>query len=136
MAQGWTTPGRAPLLGAMPGLKERAKTVAELLDLAGYIFANRPLELDEKAGKNLTDDARAMLGELTSHLRDAKSWAADELEAITKNFAEERAVKLGKIAQPLRAALTGRAVSPGIYDVMVTLGREESLARIEDQQST
>ena len=120
------------LLGAMPGLKERAKTINELLDTAGYIFASRPLTFDDKAQKQLTDDARAMLGELTSHLREATDWTTEELETITKAFAENRATKLGKIAQPLRAALTGRAVSPGIYDVMVTLGREETLARISD----
>ena len=124
---------RADLLEAMPGLKERAKTTNELLDTAGYIFATRPLSLDEKAQKQLTDDSRAMLGELTSHLREARDWATEELETITKAFAEQRAIKLGKVAQPLRAALTGRAVSPGIYDVMVTLGRDETLARISDQ---
>ena len=74
-----------------------------------------------------------MLGELTSHLREATNWATEELETITKAFAEKRETKLGKIAQPLRAALTGGAASPGIYDVMVTLGRGETLARIDDQ---
>jgi len=74
-----------------------------------------------------------MLGELTSHLREASYWSAEELETITKSFAEKRETKLGKIAQPLRAALTGGAASPGIYDVMVSLGRDETLARISDQ---
>ena len=124
---------RADLLAAMPGLKDRAKTTNELLDTAGYIFASRPLTFDEKAQKQLSDDARAMLGELTSHLREARDWTTEELETITKAFAEQQAMKLGKIAQPLRAALTGRTVSPGIYDVMVTLGRDETLARISDQ---
>ena len=124
------------LSAAMPGLKERAKTLNELLDTAGYIFATRPLSFDEKAQKQLTDDARAMLGELTSHLQQARDWSTEELETITKAFAEQREIKLGKIAQPLRAALTGCAVSPGIYDVMVTLGRDETLARISDQSVT
>ena len=127
---------RADLLAAMPGLKERAKTTNELLDNAGYIFATRPLSFEEKAEKLLTDDARLMLGELTSHLREARDWTTGELETITKNFAEQRDVKLGKIAQPLRAVLTGRTISPGIYDVMVTLGRDETLARIGDQATS
>ena len=125
----------AALSGAMPGLKERAKTLNELLDTAGYIFASRPLAIDEKAAKHLTEETRASLAELTSHLREARSWSAEELETITKDFAAERGLKLGKIAQPLRVALTGATVSPGIYDVMVTLGRDETLARIEDQQT-
>jgi len=126
---------KTDLLLAMPELKGRAKTLNELLDTAGYIFATRPLSLDAKAQKQLTDDALAMLGELTSHLREARSWTTEELETITKAFAEQRATKLGKIAQPLRAVLTGRTVSPGIYDVMVTLGRDETLARIGDQST-
>lgn len=126
----------ADLLAAMPGLKDRAKTLDELIDTAGYIFSSRPLALEEKAAKHLTDDARVMLGELTSHLREARDWDTEKLEAITKTFAENRGLKLGKVAQPLRAALTGRTISPGIYDVMVTLGRDETLARISDQTPT
>ncbi|MCL4144322.1 UNVERIFIED_CONTAM: hypothetical protein GTU68_017741 [Idotea baltica] len=126
---------KGKLLEAMPGLKERAKTTNELLDVAGYIFSERPLSFEPKAEKLLDDDARAMLGELTSHMREARDWSTEELETITKAFAEERATKLGKIAQPLRAALTGRTISPGIYDVMVTLGRDETLARLDDLRS-
>lgn len=121
------------LLIAMSSLKEKAKTVHDLIDKSKYIFFSRPLNIDEKAQKQLTDDSRSMLGELTSHLREAKDWATEELETITKAFAEKREIKLGKIAQPLRAALTGGAASPGIYDVMVTLGKDETLARINDQ---
>ena len=121
------------LRGAMPGLKERAKTIVELIDSAYYIYAERPLELDGKAGKLLSDDALTALTELTSHLRDATEWQAAGLEELVKSFAAEKEMKLGKVAQPLRAALTGRASSPGIYDVMMTLGREETLARLDDQ---
>ena len=121
--------------GAMPGLKERAKTIVELIDSAYYIYAERPLELDAKAEKLLSDDALTVLAELTSHLRDATGWQAAELEETVKSFAAARDMKLGKVAQPLRAALTGRASSPGIYDVMVTLGREETLARLDDQNA-
>ena len=118
---------------AMPGLKERAKTILELIDSAYYIYADRPLELDAKAGKLLSDDALTALAELTSHLRDASEWDAEGLEELVKSYAAEKDMKLGKVAQPLRAALTGRASSPGIYDVMMTLGREETLARLDDQ---
>jgi len=121
--------------GAMPGLKERAKTIVELIDSAYYIYAERPLELDAKAEKLLSDDALTVLAELTSHLRDGTGWQAAELEETVKSFAAARDMKLGKVAQPLRAALTGRASSPGIYDVMVTLGREETLARLDDQNA-
>ena len=121
------------LLVAMPGLKEKAKTVHDLIDKSQYIFFSRPLTIDDKALKQLTDDARVKLGELTSHLREATDWSTEELETITKAFAEKRETKLGKIAQPLRAALTGGAASPGIYDVMVSLGQDETLARINDQ---
>ena len=118
---------------AMPGLKERAKTIIELIDSAYYIYAQRPLAPDEKARKLLTDDACTMLAELTSHLRNATDWGAESLEDTVKAFATAKDLKLGKVAQPLRAALTGRASSPGIYDVMMTLGRNETLARLDDR---
>jgi glutamyl-tRNA synthetase len=123
---------RAMLTSAMPGLKERAKTLLELIDIAYYIMSDRPLALDPKAAKNLADDAPEMLGRLTVRLQHARDWSAGSLEKIVRSFAEEGDIKLGKIAQPLRAALTGRAISPGVFEVMETLGREESLARIGD----
>ncbi|TYO89486.1 glutamate--tRNA ligase [Oceanicella actignis] len=126
-------PARLAMLEqAMPGLKERAKTIVELVDIAYYILADRPLEPDEKARRILDEDARRMLARLTSQLRNASPWDGAALEALVRGFAETEGLKLGKIAQPLRAALTGRAVSPGVFDVMVTLGRDETLARIED----
>jgi len=123
---------RAMLEAAMPGLKDRAKTLKELDDLAYYILAERPLQPDAKAEKLLDADARALLGRLTLHLRNASDFSAGGTEQIVRGFAEEEGVKLGKVAQPLRAALTGRAVSPGVFDVIETLGREETLARLED----
>ena len=123
---------RARLAQAMPGLKDRAKTLKELEDLAYYILADRPLEPDEKAAKLLTEDARALLARLTERVRNASDWQAETLEAEVRDFAEAESLKLGKVAQPLRAALTARAVSPGVFDVMETLGREETLARLED----
>ena len=118
---------------AMPGLKERAKTLTELLDSAYYIFAETPLELDEKAEKLLSEEARKLLSRLTVRLRNATEWRTEALEMIVRAFSEEEELKLGKVAQPMRAALTGRATSPGVFDVLVTLGKDESLARLEDQ---
>lgn len=120
-------------LTALPGLKERAKTLVELTDSASYLWRQRPLENDEKAIKILTNDARAILGDLNGVLSGVADWEAEPLEAAVKAYAEDKDLKLGKVAQPLRAALTGRGTSPGIYDVLVALGRDESLARIADQ---
>ncbi len=120
-------------LTALPGLKERAKTLVELTDSASYLWRQRPLENDEKAVKILTDDARAVLGDLHGVLSDVADWEAEPLETAVKAYAEGKELKLGKVAQPLRAALTGRGTSPGIYDVLIALGRDESLARIADQ---
>lgn len=123
---------RAKLLSALPGLKERAKTLAELIEIAYYIFAERPLKLDEKAAKSITDDTLALLARLTVRLQNATDWTAGTTEETVRSFAEDEGLKLGKVAQPLRSALTGRAVSPGVFDVMETLGREETLARLGD----
>ncbi len=120
-------------LTALPGLKERAKTLVELTDSASYLWRQRPLENDEKAIKILTDDARAILGDLNGVLSGVADWEAEPLEVAVKAYAEDKDLKLGKVAQPLRAALTGRGTSPGIYDVLIALGRDESLARIADQ---
>ena len=121
--------------GALPGLKERAKTLVELTASASYLWRARPLDCDEKAQKILTDEAREILKGLHTVLENAGTWEAEPLETAVKAFAEDRELKLGKVAQPLRAALTGRGTSPGIYDVLIALGREESLARIADQAS-
>jgi glutamyl-tRNA synthetase len=120
------------LVQAMPGLKERAKTLLELTDAASYLFATRPLKLDDKANKLLTEKARQTLGKLAPALQDT-DWTAQNLESAVRQFAEGLGIKLGDVAQPLRAALTGKATSPPIFDVLSVLGREESLARIADQ---
>jgi glutamyl-tRNA synthetase len=121
------------LRAAMTGLKERAKTLVELLDGAGFIFAERPIRPDANASAILDEDARRNLKQLGAALSAAEPWSAATTEAIVRNFAEEHGLKLGKAAQPLRAALTGRVTSPGIFDVLSVLGRDESLARIADQ---
>ncbi|MBZ8132309.1 glutamate--tRNA ligase [Afifella sp. IM 167] len=120
------------LLMLMPGLKERAKTLVELGHSAAFLFASRPLALNEKAEKILDAEARARLGRLAAKLKAAE-WKMEALEEAVREFAEAEEVKLGKVAQPLRAALTGSNSSPGIFEVMLALGREEALARIADQ---
>ena len=127
---------RAQLLKAMPSLKERAKTLLELIDGAYFIFAERPLALDPKAAALLTPENRALIGRLHSALENVESWSAANTEAALRVFAEENSLKLGAVAQPLRAALTGRSTSPGIFEVLDVLGRQETLGRLKDQSTT
>jgi glutamyl-tRNA synthetase len=124
---------RQKLIAAMPALKERAKTLVELIESARYIYADRPLDPDEKAAALLTPEARGMIAELLPELENLEPWAADRLETAVRTFAEHAGRKLGAVAQPLRAALTGRTTSPGIFDVLAVLGKAESLARLRDQ---
>jgi glutamyl-tRNA synthetase len=124
---------RAELRAAIPGLKERAKTLVELLDGAAFLFANRPLAMDAKAEEILARAGRLHLKNLLPRLAGLKDWTAVNAEQVVRAYAEEQGAKLGVVAQPLRAALTGRSTSPGIFDVLEVLGREESLGRIEDQ---
>jgi glutamyl-tRNA synthetase len=124
---------KAQLRAAMPLLKDRAKTLLDLIDRAGFIVAARPLEIDAPAIALLTPEARALLSKVRSALSGVTEWTAATTEAVVKELAAREEVKLGALAQPLRAALTGRAASPGIFDVLAILGRDESLARISDQ---
>ncbi|WP_298333646.1 glutamate--tRNA ligase [uncultured Erythrobacter sp.] len=121
------------LTEAMPVLKTRAKNLDELAEGAGFLFAKRPLKMSEKAAKLLDDDGRARLRSVSDALSSQNNWTIEALEASTKALAEELGLGLGKLAQPMRAALTGTTTSPGIYDVLVLLGRDESLARIDAQ---
>ena len=123
---------KAQILRALPGLKERAKTLVELKASAAFLFAVRPLALDDKAALILNGEGKAVLAQLLPVLQSS-AWNAAALEAGVKAFAESAGLKLGKLAQPLRAALTGTGTSPGIFDVLEVLGRDEALARIEDQ---
>ena len=134
LAERLTPERRAQWIKAMPGLKERAKTLLELVDGARFIDAARPLVLDEKA-KEILAKGGAVLGPLLARLETLPEWSVEALEGAVRAEAEAQGVKLGALAQPLRAALTGRSTSPGIFDVFVVLGREESLARIRDQVS-
>jgi glutamyl-tRNA synthetase len=124
----------ALLLRAMPELKARAHTLIELAAGAEFLFAKRPIEPDDAASALLTDEARELLGAAHRALAALAEWDAASLEAAIREAAEAGGVKLGKLAQPLRAALTGRTTSPGIFDVLALLGRDESLARIADRQ--
>jgi glutamyl-tRNA synthetase len=124
---------RQRLLAAMPLLKERAKTLVDLMDAAAFIVAERPLSLDPTAAALLDPEARRVLGNVREVLAATDRWSVAQTETAVKAFADRAGLKLGKVAQPLRAALTGRAASPGIFEVLAILGREESLARIADQ---
>ena len=118
---------------AMPVLKTRAKDTHELAENARFLFAVRPLAMTDKAAALLDDEARARLATLHAELSAENDWTIESLEATTKALSERLEIGLGKLAQPLRAALTGTTTSPGIFDVLVLLGKEESLARIEAQ---
>jgi glutamyl-tRNA synthetase len=127
---------RAQLKQAMPSLKERAKTLIELIDGSYFIFADLPLEIEPKALAVLTAENRQLIGRLRLELEAVNPWTAETTEAAMRNFTERQNLKLGAVAQPLRAALTGRTTSPGIFDVLAVLGREECLARLADQASS
>jgi glutamyl-tRNA synthetase len=133
LAAKFTPDMEAKLVAAMPSLKERAKTLVELLEGAKFLYADRPLPLDEKAAALLTAEARKLIRDLVPALAALADWTSTATEQAVRVFAEERGVKLGAIAQPLRAALTGRVTSPGIFEVLQLLGRDESLARLDDQ---
>jgi glutamyl-tRNA synthetase len=121
------------LVRAMPELKARAHTLLELADNADFLFARRPIEPDSAASALLTPESLAALGKAHEALAALAKWDAGSVEATIRDVAESAGLKLGKLAQPLRAALTGRTTSPGIFDVLVLLGRDESLGRIADR---
>jgi glutamyl-tRNA synthetase len=123
----------ALLTRAMPSFKVRAKDLGELAAGAGILFAQRPLALDAKAEALLTGESRDLLSAIHTRIAAADSWTVEALETDLKAMADELQLGLGKLAQPLRAALTGQTTSPGIFDVLILLGREESLARIAAQ---
>ena len=121
------------LVRAMPELKTRAHDLNQLADGAAFLFETRPLAFDEKAAALLTDESRGHLARAHKALGALPQWDHDSIDAAVREVAESNALKLGKLAQPLRAALTGKTTSPGIFDVLILLGQEESLARIADQ---
>jgi len=134
-----TTTARAPLSEEKKALmekgmycvKERAKTFPELLDKAEFILADRPIQADEKAAKALDSVSCGILSELTPHLQNA-NWTREDLEACAMSVAERHDMKFGKLAGPLRAALAGRSATPSVFDMMLVLGQEETIARLTD----
>ena len=118
------------ILRLMPGLKERAKTLADLTASAAFLARTVPLPFEPKAEALLTPPARAMLAKLAPHLA-ATDFTAATIDATLRAFAESEGLKLGQVAQPLRAALTGSTTSPGIDATLEALGKEESLKRIQ-----
>ncbi len=121
------------LTRAMPVLKARAANLNELSDGARFLFAVRPLDMDQAAADLLGGNAPQVLAALHAALDAVQQWDQEAIEAAVRQVAEDQGVKLGQVAQPLRAALTGRKTSPGIFDVLALLGKEESLGRIADR---
>ena len=132
LGSGLDPAGTDRLKRAMPGLKPRANSLVALAENAAFYVAERPIAIDAKAKKLLGEDARAELGALLGTLEALESWEEQDIESSIREFAQSRGIKLGAIAQPLRASLTGRAASPGIFEVVAVLGREETLGRIRD----
>ncbi len=130
-----TAEQRDLLQRSMHALKPRAANLREIADGAAFLFRTRPLEMDADAATLLEGDAKAILYSVHVALDALADWNTETLEAAVRQVAETAGVKLGVVAQPLRAALTGRRTSPGIYDVLALLGREESLGRIADQMA-
>ncbi|MBB5074048.1 glutamyl-tRNA synthetase [Bartonella callosciuri] len=127
---------RTQFLAAIPHLKERSKTLRELIDNAAFIFTQRPLRLDEKAQIFLDKNGLSILEGIFLALKACPNWNTKTLDETLRSYAQAQNLKFGAIAQPLRAALTGRTTSPGVFDVLVLLGRDESLNRINDQLVT
>jgi glutamyl-tRNA synthetase len=128
---GETAPARDRLAAAVPIVKEASRTLPQLIERARFALIDRPVEADEKAAKALDPVSRGILSELTPQLHNA-SWQRDELERVVGEAAEARGLGLGKIAAPLRAALAGRTATPSVFDMMLVLGRAETLARLTD----
>jgi len=116
----------------LPGLRDRAKTISELIEKASLYIIERPIEIDAKAGKLLTPEALDILNKLTPRLSALPEWNEESIEAEIRAFIEDQELKLGNVAQPLRAALCGTTTSPGIFEVVYALGREEALGRLAD----
>ncbi|WP_166415825.1 glutamate--tRNA ligase [Cochlodiniinecator piscidefendens] len=122
---------RHDLLKAMYCLKEKSKMFGNLLEKSRFILTSRPIERDEKSEKSLDDVSRSILSSLTPHLQNA-TWSREDLEAAVSEVAETQGLKLGKLVAPIRAALAGRTTTPSVFDMMLVLGRDETLARIND----
>lgn len=127
------TANRDTCLKALPEVQPRAKTVLELIDLTRFVYATRPIVPDDKSMAILDAEARKMISEIIDVLSKVSDWQVTPINDAVRTYAEEKDVKLGKVAQPLRAALTGKTVSPGVFEVMALIGREETMLRLKDQ---
>jgi glutamyl-tRNA synthetase len=123
-------PAKTRLIAGFEGLKSRANTLIELAESALFYVSEAPLPMTDKAAKLLTDEAKVILSKLSAALRDGTDWSETDLESRLRAFADKEELKFGKVAQPLRAALTGSTTSPGIFEVMAVLGRNEVLSRL------
>ncbi len=128
----FTALGYERLEALMPAIKERAKTLHDLIDNARFLIAVRPLSYDEKAAKLLDDDAKARLTQLLPILEAVTVWSAAEVEAAIRDFTKSNNYKLGQVAQPLRAAMTGQTVSTPIFDLIGALPKAEAVGRLRD----
>lgn len=133
IAAGLSDLQRSQILTAMPLLKERAKTLIELAEGTKFMTVSRPLDMNEKAANILQDGGAETIGKLLPDLKALSEWNEEGIENTVRQFSEKSDLKLGKVAQPLRAALTGSNVSPGVFDVMVILGKDECVNRLDDQ---
>jgi glutamyl-tRNA synthetase len=122
---------RARMQAALPFLKKSAKTFPELLEKASFLMISRPVAPDEKAAAALDTVSRGILKSLTPRLQNA-SWTREALESLLTEVAAENGIGFGKLAAPLRAAIAGRSVTPSVYDMMLVIGREETVLRLED----
>ena len=124
--------GMRRLAHGMPGLKQRARTLVELAQSAAFYVRPRPIPLDEKGSTLLDGAARAALAAVVAPLRAAAEWSEATLEAVCRECAETAGIGFGKLAQPMRVALTGGTVSPGVFEIMAVLGPDETIGRIDD----
>lgn len=126
-----STPQEGRMKLALPFLKKSAKTFQELMEKAAFLLVDRPIVRDQRASEALDTVSRGILKSLTPRLQNA-SWTKDALEPILNQIAAENGIGFGKLAAPLRAALAGRTVTPSVYDMMLAIGREETVARLSD----
>ncbi|HIJ42468.1 MAG: glutamate--tRNA ligase [Rhodospirillales bacterium] len=120
------------LLKGMSGLKHRAKTIVELIDNSEFYVKSRPLPMNDKAAKFVHGNGKEVLHGMRRELAALGGWTAEALEEAARHFAETAEIKLGAVAQPLRAALTGATISPSVFEIMAVLGRQETLGRLDD----
>ncbi len=121
------------VLEMLEELKPRAKTLLDLISLSQFVYCELPIEIEEKAAKHLNEQTRDMIVKIIDCLASVSEWKSENISAAIRQFGDDNEIKLGKIAQPLRVALTGRTVSAGIFEMMAAIGKQETLKRFKDQ---